>query len=187
MSEEYDTNEYLITNNERIFGGNALEFMTAIYKAEQLPVRIRLYAASKSVEFESDKSGHTREEIREQVRRELMEAYKDDGCTEKFEADVKRLRAIIIEQRDQQLKAWVADGVLSEEAAHRVRGMWAENGDRPFHIEDFAMPDGGRTWESSRGCSAHGAGAGTPDGGPILVKMTALAAAGRLSLQCRAS
>ena len=147
MSEEYDTNEYLITNNERIFGGNALGLMTAIYKAEQLPVRVRLYAASKSVEFESDKSGHILEEIREQVRRELMEADKDDGCKEKFEADVKRLRAIIIEQRDQQLKAWVADGVLSEEAAHRVRGMWAENGDRPFHIEDFAMPDGGRTWD----------------------------------------
>jgi hypothetical protein len=121
--------------------------MTAVYKAERLPVRVSLYAASKSVEFESDNSGHTLEEIREQVRRELMEADKDDGWKEKFEADVKRLRAIIIEQRDQQLKTWVADGVLSEEAAHKVRGMWAENGDRPFHIEDFAMPDGGRTWD----------------------------------------
>jgi hypothetical protein len=120
--------------------------MTAIYKAEQLPVRVRLYAASKSVEFENEKSGKTLEEMREQVRRELMEADKDDGCT-KCEADVKRLRAIIIEQRDQQLKAWVADGVLSEEAAHKVRGMWAENGDPPVHIEDFAMPDGVRTWD----------------------------------------
>ena len=105
------------------------------------------YAASKAVELECDKSGRSLEEIREEVRRELMEADKDDGSKEKFEADVKRLRAIIIEQRDQQLKAWVADGVLSEEAAHRVRGLWAENADRPFHIEDLAMPDGGRTWD----------------------------------------
>jgi hypothetical protein len=147
MSQEYDANEYLITNNERVFGGTALELMTALYKAEQLPVRVRLYAASKAVEFESDKSGRTFEEIREEVRRELMEADKDDGWKEKFEADVKRLRAIIIEQRDQQLKAWVGAGILSQEAAQKVRSLWAEGADRPFHIEDFAMPDGGRTWD----------------------------------------
>ena len=93
--------------------------MTALYKAEQLPVRVRLYAASKAVEFESDKSGRTFEEIREEVRRELMEPDKHDGWREKFEADVKRLRAIIIEQRDQQLKAWVGAGILSQEAAQK--------------------------------------------------------------------
>jgi hypothetical protein len=147
MSPEYDTNEYLITNEARIFGGNALELMTAMYKAEQLPVRVRLYAASKAVDFESDKSGRTLEEIREEVRRELIEADKDDGWKEKLEADVKRIRAIIIEQRDQQLKAWVGAGILSQEAAQKVRSLWAEAADRPFHIEDFAMPDGGRTWD----------------------------------------
>src|SRR6266550_1266861 len=78
MSEEYDTNEYLITNEGRVFAGSALELMTVMYKAEQLPVRVRLYAARKAVEFECDKSGRTL---------------------------VKRIRAIIIEQRDQQLKA----------------------------------------------------------------------------------
>jgi hypothetical protein len=140
MSQEYDTNEYLITNNERVFGGTALELMKALYKADQLPVRV--YAASKAVEFESDKSGRTFEEIREEVRRELMEADKDDGWREKFEAEVKRLRAIIIEQRDQQLKAWVGAGILSQEGAQKVRSLWAEGADRPFHIEDFAMPDG---------------------------------------------
>jgi hypothetical protein len=147
MSEEYDTNEYLITNEGRVFAGNALELMTVMYKAEQLPVRVRLYAASKAVEFECDKSGRTLEQIREEVRRELVEADNDDGCKEKLEADVKRIRAIIIEQRDQQLKAWVGAGILSQEAAQKVRSLWAEAADRPFHIEDFAMPDGGRTWD----------------------------------------
>jgi len=88
MSEEYDTNEYLITNERRVFAGNALELMTVMYKAEQLPVRVRLYAASKAVEFECDKSGRTLEEIREEVRRELVEADNDDGWKEKLEADV---------------------------------------------------------------------------------------------------
>ena len=147
MSEEYDTNEYLITNERRVFAGNALELMTVMYKAEQLPVRVRLYAASKAVEFECDKSGRTLEQIREEVRRELIEANNDDGWKEKLEADVKRIRAIIIEQRDQQLKAWVGAGILSQEAAQKVRSLWAEAADRPFHIEDFAMPDGARTWD----------------------------------------
>jgi hypothetical protein len=99
------------------------------------------------VEFECDKSGRTLEEIREEVRRELIEADNDDGWREKLEADVKRIRAIIIGQRDQQLKAWVGAGILSQEAAQKVRSLWAEAADRPFHIEDFAMPDSGRTWD----------------------------------------
>jgi hypothetical protein len=99
MSEEYDTNEYLITNEKRVFAGNALELMTVMYKAEQLPVRVRLYAASKAIEFECDKSGRTLEEIREEVRRELIEANNDDGWKEKLEADVKRIRARLDKHR----------------------------------------------------------------------------------------
>ena len=132
MSEEYDTNEYLITNEGRVFAGSALELMTVMYKAEQLPVRVRPYAASKAVEFECDKSGRTLEQIREEVRRELVQANNDDGWKEKLEADVKRIRAIIIEQRDQQLKAWVGAGILSQEAAQKVRSLWAEAADRPL-------------------------------------------------------
>jgi hypothetical protein len=33
MAAEYDTNEYLITNESRVFVGNALELMTGMYKA----------------------------------------------------------------------------------------------------------------------------------------------------------
>ena len=116
-------------------------------KAGPLPVRVRLYAASKAIEFECDKSGRTLEQMREEMRRELIEADNGDGWKEKLEADVKRIRAIIIEQRDQQLKAWVGAGILSQEAAQKVRSLWAEAADRPFHIEDLAMPDAGRTWD----------------------------------------
>jgi hypothetical protein len=56
ISEEYDTTEYLITNKEtKVFSGNALDLITLIYKAEQVPLRVRLYAASKVVESEFEK------------------------------------------------------------------------------------------------------------------------------------
>jgi len=70
MSEEYDTSEYLITNKRKIFKGNALELITAMYKAEQLPVRVRLYAASKAAEFENP-GGKSIEEIRTEIIAEM--------------------------------------------------------------------------------------------------------------------
>jgi hypothetical protein len=148
MSEEYDTNEYLITNETRIFGGNALELITAMYKAEELPVRVRLYAAAKAVEFESDKSARTLEDIKEQVRREM--ASEGEGGLERLVDEIKRHRKVIIEARDQQLRAWVDSGQLNAEQAALVRGMWADvDEDAPFHINDLAMPDGG--WRNGHG------------------------------------
>src|ERR1700757_3726150 len=52
LAEEYDTAEFMITNNERVFAGNAVQLMIALYKAEQIPIRVRLYTASKAAEFE---------------------------------------------------------------------------------------------------------------------------------------
>jgi len=72
MSEEYDTAEYFVTNAEKQFPGNALELMVALYKAEQLPVRVRLYAASKAVEYELT-DGKSIEEIRAEIEAERQE------------------------------------------------------------------------------------------------------------------
>ena len=52
LSPEFNTSEFFVTNDERVFGGNAVDLMKSIHKAEQLPVRVRLYAASKAAEFE---------------------------------------------------------------------------------------------------------------------------------------
>jgi hypothetical protein len=52
MVYDAEAAEYLYTNDSKEFDGNALELMTTVYRAEQLPVRTRLYAASKAVEFE---------------------------------------------------------------------------------------------------------------------------------------
>ena len=142
MSPEYDTNEYLITNEARIFGGNALELMTTMYKAEQLPVRVRLYAASKAVEFENQ-NGKSIEEIRAEILQELKA--EGDDSLDRLVDDLKRHRAVIIEYRDLQLQAWIEDGTLSEAAAAKVRDLWADKDDRPWpsriHLDNMAMPD----------------------------------------------
>jgi hypothetical protein len=52
LAEDYDATEYLITTPEQVFGGNAVQLMQAMYKCEQIPVRVRLYAAGKAAEFE---------------------------------------------------------------------------------------------------------------------------------------
>jgi hypothetical protein len=41
------------------------------------------------------------------------------------------------------MKAWIDAGELTQRVAELVRSLWAEQGDRPFHIDDLAMPDGG--------------------------------------------
>jgi hypothetical protein len=142
MSPECDTNEYLVTNEARIFGGNALELMTTMYKAEQLPVRVRLYAASKAVEFENQ-NGKSIEEIRAEILQELKA--EGDDSLDRLVDDLKRHRAVIIEYRDLQLQAWIEDGTLSEAAAAKVRDLWADKGDRPWpsriHLDNMAMPD----------------------------------------------
>jgi hypothetical protein len=108
-----------------------------------LPVRVRLYAAAKAVEFERDKSGHKLEEIEAQVRQEFLGD--TDGYLDKLTNELKRHREVIIEYRDRQLRAWIDAGEITEKAAGLVRGLWADEGnDRPFHIDDLAMPDGGR-------------------------------------------
>jgi len=72
VAQEYDRSEYFITNAEKQFAGNALELMVAFYKAEQLPVRVRLYAAAKAVEYELT-GGKTIEEIRPEIEAEKQE------------------------------------------------------------------------------------------------------------------
>jgi len=65
-------------------------------------------------------------------------------ASEQLDHEIRRHRDVIIEYRDAQLKAWIDAGELTQRVAELVRSLWAEQGDRPFHIDDFAMPDGGR-------------------------------------------
>jgi hypothetical protein len=136
MSEDYNTNEYLFTNEERIFGGNALELMVALYKSEQLPVRVRLYAAAKAVEFESDKSGRTLEELKEEVRQEFTGG---TDYQEEILARLERIRAAtpLSERVHQQVVEETDDPELADAVAALIA---AKGFGREAHITEIALP-----------------------------------------------
>jgi hypothetical protein len=114
-----------------------------MYKAEELPVRVRLYAAAKAVEFESDKSVRTLEDIKEQVRREM--ASEGEGSLERLVDEIKRHRKVIIEARDQQLRAWVDSGQLNQSRLRLCAGcgpMWTKTPRFTLTIWRCRMADG---------------------------------------------
>jgi hypothetical protein len=91
------------------------DLITAMYKAEQLPVRVRLYAASKAAEFENQ-NGRNIDEIREEIRQEFMSGDRDETL-DKLMDQIRRNRAAIIAYRDQQLRGWLAAGELTDRGA----------------------------------------------------------------------
>src|SRR6516165_9591510 len=64
MVREAEDAEYLFSSDDKEFTGTAVQLLQAIYKAESLPVKIRLYAASKAADYEPklemqyDDTGH---------------------------------------------------------------------------------------------------------------------------------
>jgi hypothetical protein len=132
------------------FEGDSLEFLRAAMSGKIWPTREQLFAARSVLPIEHPPAptvdGRSVDEIREEVRREVFEKQHRDGeaARERLEDEIRRHREVIVEYRDAQLKAWIDAGELTERAAELVRGLWAEQGDRPFHIDSLAMPDGGR-------------------------------------------
>jgi len=52
MVREAEDAEYLYSNENKEFTGTAVELLQAVYRCESLPVKIRLYAATKSADIE---------------------------------------------------------------------------------------------------------------------------------------
>jgi hypothetical protein len=85
MAQQYDASEYLCTNDEKQFTGDARQLLQLIYRSEKLPVRIRLYAASKAMEFEpvtvdvtaTEEARLTLEELADRATREIEEAFRE--------------------------------------------------------------------------------------------------------------
>jgi hypothetical protein len=115
MIHDAEQAEFLFTNNDRTFAGNSLQFMQACVKAEQLPVRIRLYAATRCIDFE-----------REFIIDGTLDSILDNPeLMAKFEEH--RREAVI--EHDAKLRLWVQAGKLTEEAALLVRGLWIQPDD----------------------------------------------------------
>ena len=49
---ELENGEYLYTTADKKYVGSAMELLQSVYRAESLPVKIRLYAATKAVDIE---------------------------------------------------------------------------------------------------------------------------------------
>jgi hypothetical protein len=131
------------------FEGDSLEFLRAAMSGKIWPTREQLFAARSVLPIEHPPAttvdGRSVNQIREEMRREIFEEQRRDGesAREQLEHEIQRHRDVIIEYRDAQLKAWIDAGELTQRVAELVRSLWAEQGDRPFHIDDLAMPDGG--------------------------------------------
>jgi hypothetical protein len=135
------------------FNGDSLELLRAVYRGDYFATHDQIYAASQVLRFEHPPAvtvdGCGVEQIREEVRQEFLGGDRDGGL-DRLVDEIKRHRKVIIEARDQQLRAWVDTGQLSAEQAQLVRSMWADvDEDAPFHVNDLAMPDGG--WRNGRG------------------------------------
>jgi hypothetical protein len=101
--------EYIYTNKDKVFEGNSLEFIQKVYKCEHMPVRIRLYAATKAAEFEPLLADNA-----------LVDAF---FANAKIMGEIEGNAAERYRQNDAQLREWILEGRMSEETALMVRRL----------------------------------------------------------------
>jgi hypothetical protein len=129
--------EYEDTEFPAIDAANARELLQKIYQNKHVPIKYRMYAASKMVEIEP--APVTVEERNEEVEEAAAFIFKEVG---------KRRRAMIRE-RDEQLHRWIGDGSMTEAIALVLRSWWTKkrapaNEDAEFEADDDeSMP----AWE----------------------------------------
>jgi hypothetical protein len=107
--------EYMHSNDEREFKGNSLEFLKATYRCERLPVRLRVYAATKLAEYEAPA-------VVDMQLDSILE-------NEKLVAEFEKHRRAHAEEHDKKLREWVIDGRLSDSQAQLVRSLWVTEND----------------------------------------------------------
>jgi len=118
--EDVETAEFLVSNANKTFDGSALELIREIYKCEKLPVKIRLYAATKAVEYEGGTIGEDRDFSANVV------VYLPDN-TRDWSPEERIGNEGVLKQRDKELKQWIGEGKLTEEQAIMVRKQWARD------------------------------------------------------------
>jgi hypothetical protein len=126
VMQQMDVTEFLITSESKVFYGNALDLIKTIYKCEQIPIRIRLYAANKAAEYErpavsddNDPAGRVVLYLPDNLR----------DLSDDDRAAVEKHRRGIVARRDAQLRSWILDGQMTEEQALLARSQWTEPGD----------------------------------------------------------
>ena len=129
VTQRYDADEYLNEDS-----ATSYEFLQKLYQDKRVPLKYRMYAASKMVEHEPKPV--PRQEIDAQARE-----YGD-----KLIEEVRRLRQEHVRERDEELHRWIDEGKVSEKQALLARSQWVQDRDAPWvlhksgHGVDSAPP-----------------------------------------------
>jgi hypothetical protein len=136
----FEQTEFLITNKDKEFAGDALGLLRAVYRAEVLPIKLRIYAASQSVKFETQ-VGEDDQQLGADTRVHIY--LPDNGRDPELLAELgmisieereawQKERNEIIERWDNQLHQKIVAGKLSEGQALEVRSIWIRPDDPPW-------------------------------------------------------
>src|SRR5215472_13681903 len=106
---ELETGEYLYSTADKKYMGTAMELLQSIYRAESLPVKIRLYAATKAVDYEP-----------KPMPQQDVEAETDEAA-EFIIAELKKLRKASIHEWDRWLQQLIDDREISDATALKIR------------------------------------------------------------------
>jgi hypothetical protein len=163
MAQDYDASEYIFTNENKVFEGSALDLIKSVYAAEALPIKVRLYAATKAAEYENRLG-----EDGQPIGNAQMHIYLPDNgrdpellaelgsvSLEEREAWQKKREARhkerngTVECRDAQLRSWITGGKMTEAQALLARSQWIQSGDPPWQSVELPAPPRALPWQPS--------------------------------------
>jgi hypothetical protein len=119
---------YLKTNGASIFEGDALAFLTAVYKDEALPLHVRFNAALACAPFERPRMSDARALLLEARAKEISEA---ELKRQQDEGD-RRLTALeaawnrLTNENEAELQGLIESGDITPRGAAWVRSMWRQ-------------------------------------------------------------
>ncbi|MBV9488660.1 MAG: hypothetical protein JO069_02910 [Verrucomicrobia bacterium] len=155
---DFDTTEFIFTNENKTFQGTALQFMKLVYQSEHMPVRVRVFAAQQAARYETEAGSATLSEdglpIGANVHIFLPHNFRDDAkaievghfTAEELE-NYEREHAAQVERFDRKLRQWVTSGQLSEASARLVRMLWVKHSDPPWEpVQPPAPPPRALPW-----------------------------------------
>jgi hypothetical protein len=124
VARQYEATEYLDCD-----ASNARELLQRIYSSKEVPIKYRLYAATKMVEVEP--APLTNEEQQEQV----------DNAYNFIVEQRRKLRLATMRSRDAKLHQWIAQGLMSESTALLVRELWTKPRSQAEEDAEFECDD----------------------------------------------
>ena len=139
MVREAEGAEYLYTNEEKIFDGTMLGFIQAVVRCEALPVKIRLYAANKAVEYEAaagtpqfDPATGAVVILPSNGRDPDFEQKNLEENREWVAGEFRKRHKAWLFECDAQFHEWIASGEMTERQVLLFRGLITDPGDPPW-------------------------------------------------------